>query len=359
MPELGHLIIAFSIIIPIIYFSGDKFNYKVAAIFIIGNWIGPDSTQAFSFLPIDFHYIIPYLIWAVPLALFFSYFSRFSVKRSDRFFKLVDDGKRDVTWRNSYLLLVSSGLIHTISDTLFRNNLKIKFLENIFEPTLPEIHRYGFIFDLDIPILQMISYTILITVTLLAVFIVDKKFKDILVFFFTFIGVTVLIVFIFGERVVGGEYDVGASFLAVLFIFIPLMLLFYVAKDVNEHPTLSLEEPRINPELGLKIAAGLSGIIALFFLLIGILSITSPSIIQELIDFSESSFFILGIIFIILGGITTFAIIGLFLKINACRYIVISVCIFMTLFVYPLLIVLYLCQDNVKALFYKRKKAIP
>ncbi|MCK4285272.1 MAG: hypothetical protein KAX18_03675, partial [Candidatus Lokiarchaeota archaeon] len=143
MAELGHFIIAFSIIIPIIYFSGDKFNYKVAAIFIIGNWIGPDSSQAFGFLPIDFHYIIPYLIWAVPLALFFSYFSRFSVKRSERFFKMVDDGKRDVTWRNAYLLLVSSGLIHTITDALFRNNLKIKFLENIFEPTLPEIHRYG------------------------------------------------------------------------------------------------------------------------------------------------------------------------------------------------------------------------
>ncbi|GAJ18340.1 unnamed protein product, partial [marine sediment metagenome] len=35
----------------------------------------------------------------------------------------------------------------------------------------------------------------------------------------------------------GGEFDVGVSFMTIIFIFIPLMLLFYVAKDVNEHPT--------------------------------------------------------------------------------------------------------------------------
>lgn len=353
MPEIGHFIIAFGIMVPILYFCKDKFNYKVAAIFIIANWIGPDSAQPFGFLPVDFHYMIPYLIWALPLALFLSYFSRFSVKRSENFVKFVDDGKRDVSWRNAYLILVSGGLIHTAADAIFRNNLKFKFLEFIFEPKLPEIHRYGFIVDLDIPVLQLIGYVVLVTVTLLAVFIVDRKFKDILIFFFTLIGVTTLIVFSFGERVVGGEFDVGVSFMTIIFIFIPLMLLFYVAKDVNEHPTPTPERPRIKPELGLKIVAGFSGIVTLFFLLIGTLGIVAPNIVQQLIDFGEGAFFVIGIIFIALGALGLLGTIGLFFKLKISRYIIMYMCIFMTLFVYPLTIVLYLSQDNVKALFNK------
>ena len=356
MPEIGHFIIAFSIIIPILYFSGDKFNYKVAAIFLLANWIGPDSAQPFGFLPIDFHYMIPYLIWAVPLALFYSYFSRFSVKRSERFFKFVDDGKRDITWRNAYLLLISGGLIHTVSDALFRNNLKIKFLEDIFQPTLHDVHRFGFLVDLDIPVLQMVSYAILIALTLLAVFIMDRSFKDILIFFFTLIGVTILIVFCFGERVVGGEFDVGVSFMSIIFIFIPLMLLFHVAKDVNEHPTPTPKEPRVDPKLGLKIIGIFSGFVALFYLIIGVLSILAPTIVQELIYFSKETFFVLGFIFLILGCIAIFGTIGLFFKLSICRYIVMYLCIFMTLFVYPLIIVLYLCQNNVKALFNKKSR---
>jgi len=297
--------------------------------------------------------MIPYLIWALPLALFYSYFSRFSVKRSENFVKFVDDGKRDVSWRNAYLLLVSGGLIHTAADAIFRNNLKFKFLEYIFEPKLPEIHRYGFIVDLDIPVLLMIGYAILITVSLLAVFIVDRKFKDILIFFFTLIGITVLIVFSLGERVVGGEFDVGVSFMTIIFIFIPLMLLFYVAKDVNEHPIPMLERPRIKPELGLKIVAGFSGIVTLFFLLIGTLGIIAPNIVQQLIDLGEGALYVIGIIFIALGVVGLLGTIGLFLKLKISRYIIMYMCIFMTLFVYPLTIVLYLSQDNVKALFDK------
>lgn len=351
MPELAHFIISFSIIIPILYFTGDKFNYKVAAIFIINNWIGPDSAQAYKFLPVDFHYLLPFFIWAMPLALFYSFLSRFSIKRYKHFFKLVDDGKREVSWRNAYLLCVAAGLIHTISDTLFRNNLKIKFLEGVFEPTLFDVHRYGFILEIDLPILQMISYIIFIALTLLTVYIVDRDFKDILVFFITLSGMIILIIFLLGEDVVGGEYDAGATVFSLIFIFIPLMLLLYVAKDVNENPTVAPESPLIEANLGLKIVGIISLLLATLLLLLGILGVVAPSVLQVLLDFSEKSFFYLGIVFLLFSGIAFFGAIGLFFQINLCRYFTMFICLVMTIFVYPLVIMLYLSKDNVKVLF--------
>lgn len=350
MPEIGHFIIAFSIIIPILYFAGDKFNYKVAAIFIITNWIGPDSAQAYGFFPIDFHYLVPYFLWAGPLALFYSYLSRFSIKRSQNFFKLKDDGIRVISWKNSYLLCISAGLIHTISDTIFRNNLKIKFIEG-FSPTIFDLHRFGFFLEIELPILQIISYIILITITLLTVYIVDKNFKDILLFFISIIGLTLLIIFFLGEDVVGGEYDGGVVAFSFLFIFLPLFLLFYVAKDVNINPRFETKTLNIGAKFRLKIAMILSLLVSTILLLIGILGILFPSILQEILDFNKGTFLILGIIFLSLGSMGVFSALGLLLRCNYCRYYMIFICLIMTIFVFPLAILLYLCQNEIKAVF--------
>ncbi|MCG3220123.1 MAG: hypothetical protein H7641_01980 [Candidatus Heimdallarchaeota archaeon] len=143
MAFIGHFIVGLSIVIPIYYFNREKFSHKIAAIFVLCNWLGPDSVQAYFFLKWDFgyfewdfHYLIPFIIWGGILAFFYSYVSRFSVVRTKRFFRIKDDKNKTLNWGNAYLLVLFGGIIHTITDTLSRNNLKIKFMETIFEPTL-------------------------------------------------------------------------------------------------------------------------------------------------------------------------------------------------------------------------------
>ena len=129
MPEAAHYIIGMSILIPLFYITDGKFNKKVAIIFLINNWIGPDLGQVYSKLfgiedavGIDFHWFIPFMFFAIPMGYFYSYMSRFSVTKTSGakgFLTIKDDVSKDVSWRNAYLLCLSGGLLHTIADAIF------------------------------------------------------------------------------------------------------------------------------------------------------------------------------------------------------------------------------------------------
>src|SRR6056297_1780268 len=149
MPEAGHFVLGLSILLPVFYLTDGKFNKKVAVVFLLNNWLGPDLGQVYSKLfqledltGLDFHWFIPFMLFAVPLAYFYSYFSRFSVERRNSFLKIVDDGKRDISWRNAYLLCLSGGLLHTIADAIFRKqvyNSTIKILDDFIQPDIGDL----------------------------------------------------------------------------------------------------------------------------------------------------------------------------------------------------------------------------
>ena len=107
MPTFGHLCYGLCLLIPILYYTKtdeNPFNYKVAFIFLANNIYGPDLVALFIVIPT--HSILGFLIMAIPLALFYSYFSRFSLKKSvGRFpLKFVDDGISEVNYKNSYCI---------------------------------------------------------------------------------------------------------------------------------------------------------------------------------------------------------------------------------------------------------------
>jgi len=217
MPFFGHFVIAMSIIIPIYYFNKEKFNYKIAIIFVLNNWIGPDTAQAYFFLPFDFHYLIPYLFWALPMAFFYSYISRFSIKYKNHKFHIVDDKQKVLNWRNAYLLMVSGGILHTVSDTIFRSNLKFKFIENIFEPRLPEIQNYGLGLGLDFGAVHLLGYLFLIFISFLIFFFFNRNLKDMLLFYSSYIIIVIVSILLLGDDLAGEEFDIGVIFFALIY----------------------------------------------------------------------------------------------------------------------------------------------
>ncbi|MHA1267629.1 MAG: hypothetical protein ACTSRS_20500 [Candidatus Helarchaeota archaeon] len=351
MPEIGHLIIGLSIVIPILYFARDRFSYKVAAIFVLNNWIGPDMAQAFGFLPIDFHYLIPYFIWAIPMGLFYSYLSRFSIKRTNRFLTFQDDGVREVSWKNAYLLAISGGMLHTLADAMFRNNLKIKFLEGFFEPTLFQIHDWGKEFGLGMEEFFIIGYIIMIAVSFLTIYILRKRFKDTLIFLLAIVAVTLLNVVVLGDTVFGGEFDTAVIFMALCFIFIPFMLLFYVARDVYDHPIKPPEGKIPKTARNINVVAIISIGVSVIFLSIGLLGVLAPEIIGSLFGFENLIIVALGIVILVTAGLLLFGSIGLFFRINLCRQILMSIYLIFVILVYPIAIILFLCQEDVKDSF--------
>ncbi|MHA1282411.1 MAG: hypothetical protein ACTSVV_17580 [Promethearchaeota archaeon] len=359
MPSgIGHIIIGLAILIPILYYTDGKFNKKVAAVFLINNWIGPDSAQAFGFLEdivfLDFHWLIPFLIWAIPLALVFSFMSRFSIRRTKHFFTVVDDLKREVSWKNAYLLCVSGGVIHTIADAIFRHetyNSTIKLLDNVIQPKLGELYHLAS-YEQDVGALQAIPFIIMITVLILAVYIVERNYKDILIIYAIICGLTLLLAFGFGDKIIGEEYDIAVIILATIFILIPIMLLFYVEKDVRKNPIEIREKTIIQPEIGLKIIFVFLLIIGAGFLLLGIYAL-SISPVNNFLDINADLFIFLSYIVISVGALMIFSAIGLILKLRIGRFIAMAISAFLIPLVYPLLIFYFLCRNDVKTLFNK------
>lgn len=356
MPEVGHFVIGLSILIPVIYLTDGKFNKKVAVIFLLSNWIGPDHGQIFSKLlsledltGLDFHWFIPFLLWAIPLAYFYSYFSRFSVKKTERFYSISDDGKRDVNWKNSYLLCVSGGLLHTIADAFFRHNVydsTIKFLDGFIEPKIGELNQLAF-FGIDIGAFHVImTYFVAIFVVFIAMYLLDRDFRGIIQFYSIYIALVFVITLFF----VGSEYDTAVIILSVTFIVLPLMLLFYVDKDVRNKPTSIPEGPRIKAETGFKIVGSISTLISFLFLILGIIAIANPAVLN-FEDVGVELIQTLGILILIVSIVMVISNIGMFLKIDTFRIVLVITYSFFMILVYPLILMLYLCQENVKDIF--------
>ncbi|MFO8020087.1 MAG: hypothetical protein R6U96_15790 [Promethearchaeia archaeon] len=356
MAEAGHFIIGLSIVIPIIYLTDGKFNKKVAIIFLLNNWLGPDHGQVFSnllgleeLIGLDFHWFLPFLLWAIPLAYFYSYFSRFSVERNPRFLTISDDKKRDVNWKNAYLLCISGGLLHTIIDALFRHKIydsTIKILDGVIEPKIGELNNLAS-FGIDIGVSHiLITYFIAIFVVFFGLYILDKEFKKVLQFYIIYAALIFCITLFF----VGSEYDTAVVVLSVSFIVLPLMLLFYVDKEVKRNPTSVKGKPRINPELGLKLIGGISLLLAAVFLIFGMALIMNPTLLESL-ETGELFIIILGILLTFVGSIMLIGAAGLFLRKNHSRIVLMFSSLLIFILIYPLFIFFYLAQDDVKTLF--------
>ena len=360
MPEIGHFFIALSILIPVFYLTDSKFNKKVAVIFVLCNWVGPDHGQIFDklfgiedLIGIDFHYFIPFLLWAIPLSYCYSYISRFSVKKTDKFYTIADDGKRDVNWKNAYILCISGGLLHTYADALFRHDVydsSIKFLNNFLDPKLGELNQLASI-GIDVGVTHVvISYFIAILVVFTALYLLDKDFKKILQFFILY----TISVFTVSLLFVSEEYDTAVIILSLTFIVVPLMLLFYVDKNVRNKPTVINESPKINTELGLKLVGIITLILSILLLVGGIVITVKPSILDSL-EIGVEFILALGIVLSTVGGVLLIGSIGIFKRIKFCRTIIMIATCFMLLLVYPLFILFYLAQDDVKAQFERKE----
>lgn len=401
MPGIAHLIFGLFIVVPIMYIAKDRFNYKIAIIFVLNNWIGPDSYWPYRFIPLEMHAIISFVLWCIPLALFYSYLSRFSFKRKGHFFEIIDDGKREVKWRNAYLLCIAGGISHTLIDSLFHLEQSINIFQDYGFP-LQSVLWFGISPIKGLDTLIILGYVSMISVSLLIIYFLGKNLKNILTFLFSTIGLVFLSFFTLGGAVFGNELEISAILFMGIFIFVPLCLLAYVANDLNEHPVKELETPPMAIESNLKLVALISLIICITFIILSIIGIISPDFFLKLFDiggkaqeillsfglliksgfqigetliilylneftitdiltsltsasgFTNEFLFMIGIIVLICASIGAIGSIGLFSKKNIFRYFVIFINIMLFFFVFPFAIVLFLCQKDIKEIFIKK-----
>ncbi|MFX0138612.1 MAG: hypothetical protein ACFFDN_33525, partial [Candidatus Hodarchaeota archaeon] len=227
----------------------------------------------------------------------------------------------------------------------------------------------------------------------------NRDLKDIFYFLIAVVGFLFLIHFILGGDVFGGELDISVVIFMGLFTFIPLCLLGFVANDVNDNPVTEPDTPIMDVNLNLKLVSILTLGISVAFVVLGVFGIISPDIVGDLFGLGEdlneilTSFGLLigsgftledtiliimvseelslgkiislmtlqnftyilpiiGVIVLIAASIGVIGSIGLFTKKKIFRYFVISPLLLLFFFVFPMAIILFLCQEDVKALFH-------
>jgi hypothetical protein len=360
MPTFGHIFFGLCLLIPILYYTRDKFNYKVALIFLANNIYGPDIV--FLFIGTPFHSILGFLIIAIPLALFYSYFSRFSLIKSDKKFplKFVDDGIREVNWKNSYCITAAGGFSHFFIDQFFHWEKEMTLWPGITFTQDDMLAWSGSAYHTLSPLI-LIGDVFIISTIILSLYFFKKGYKNTFKFFLIITGIAIFLMLGISTTVFTGEREYAVIVAIFMYIFLPLFLLMYAARDISEHPKQTPEVPKIKRKNLLFIVSLISIFFGLFIILYAYLMTSNVHAVAKYISTSGTSknedviiaIRFLALVYTVLSVILIISSIGLFFKLNFCRYIVIIVCLYFFIFAFPLAIALFLCEKDVKKLFGK------
>ena len=361
MPAFTHIFYGLCILIPIMYYTRDKFNYKVAFIFLANNYIGPDAAHIFFGLP--FHSILGFLIFAVPLSLLYTYFSRFTIKKTDTYIRLKfeDEGIREVKWKNAYLITVAGGISHFFIDQFYHFDTEMRVWPG-FRIHHDDMLSWGGAEYHVVDPLMLIGWAIILATIMLSLYVFKKGYKETFKMFIAVTALSIVLMLLLSINVFGAEREWGGIVHCVIYVFIPLFLLFHVARDVEENPNETPDVPKIERNKLLNIVTLISCLISTVFLIVGLIGIFSPRLIAtplaeslgQDVNAVAASIQVLGVVIAFIAVSLLLGSIGLFFRNNTCRYIVIALYSILWVFALPYAVVLFLCEKEVKEIFKNR-----
>ncbi len=228
------MIYGFVLTIPILFLAKDRVSNKALVVFILNNWSGPDSFWVYSFLPFPGHSVLGFPVWALLLAFFYTYFSRFSFSLSKKGLTITDDGVPELSYRDSYLLVVAGGLSHFFIDMLGHTDLDLNLWPSI-NLKIEQLHLWGATYYHTYTAWIILGFAIIIFVCLTSLSILKLEIKDILVII-TVIIATVVVTSFYPGGVVWGELELSMMVIVVIYFFIPLTLLGYSLRNISNNP---------------------------------------------------------------------------------------------------------------------------
>ena len=261
---------------------------------------------------------------------------------------------------NSYLVVVAGSIPHYFVDQLFHLEKDLHLWIGIdidFEDTLlwgvnGSFHAVG-------P-LMIIGYIIAFGCILLALYYFKKGFRDTLKYFIIVIGISLLAIVTLGIETFGGELEIAMLFYMILFILVPSLLLVYVARDIEDKPRTNPDVPKIKRVLLLKIISILCIIASILCLVAGIYAILNASVFAApLISLLgggtvaqvTAAVSALGFLLIIISILLLIGSLGLLMKKNAGRYLMLIIFTGLFYFGIPFAVALLLCEKEVKEMF--------
>jgi len=362
MPTFGHIFYGLCLLIPIMYYTKNKFSYKVAIIFLVNCLWGPDLVNLFFVTP--FHSIFGFLILAIPYSLVWTYSSRFSLVRSEKGFplKFEDSGIREINWKNAYCIVVGGGFSHFFIDHFFHDTLEMFFWSSRisfwgeFQPLHSDILNWTWIDQHTLSGLYLIGDVVVVVTLLLAFYFLRKGYKDTFWLFLISTALSLVLMFSLTPLVYYGEREFAVMFVMALYAFLPLMLLMYSARNVRDHPRETPDIPKIKRKTALKVVSIVSLVFAIFILLYALLAILFADVVAALYTDTPTpddmvAISILGYFYFTIASVLLIGSIGTLFKVNFCRYMAIAASCYFIVFGFPIAIAFFLCEKDVKAMF--------
>ncbi len=332
--------------LPFIALSNDKVTKKAAVFFVFNNYVGPDSSYTYL-LPWDMHALVGYLFWALAIAFAYSYFSRFTVVKTKHLFEIKDEGERTLRWRQAYLICVAGGICHNFIDMIFHKHLDFHITGD-FHLNLVDIHnwedQFGY-YHVFTPF-AIISIIIVVVLFLLVWWLFSTKdVKDVVAFF-----LSVCIFLLLGLLVSGGriysEFDLGTTFFALIWFFVPMVCMVTAIKDAQENPPEDtewefLEQHKISIVVGILLILGIA--------VIGVASFVSinPDFILEIAPIERDLLVLAANAAIGLGVLLVVLAVLIQKRIELGRQISIAILWFLWFMVFPVVLAFFLSEEKI------------
>ena len=305
---------------------------------------------------------MPYLLFL------FSYSSRFSLKKSEGLFplKFVDEEIREVNWKNAYYISVAGGISHFFIDQFYHFEKEMWIWPGISIHHDEMLAWGGPLYHVVDPLFLIGEQIVGITI-LLSIYFFRKGYKETFKALVILIAVSIALMLGISTAVYMGEREFGAMVHCIVYVLIPLFLLMYAARDVKDNQRETPDIPKIKRDTLINIVAIISIFVALFLLAYVYIAITEREylaayIAEDLTYYKQNpsdianSIVIIGMIYGTVASILFIGSIGLFFKINFCRYLVIAASLYLFIFGFPLAIALFLCEKDIKVMFGKEPK---
>ncbi len=116
MPSIAHLILGFGLGLCLYYLSNGKFSKNHVFILCLNNYLGPDVGWAIGIGSFT-HTLVGYFFFAFILAIFYHYFTRFTITyESIKKIEIIDLERPKLAYINTYFLVLAGGVMHNYLD---------------------------------------------------------------------------------------------------------------------------------------------------------------------------------------------------------------------------------------------------
>lgn len=226
MPSVAHLIFGGIFGLFLYFLTNKRFTKTHVFILFMNNYLGPDVGWALLIGEFT-HSILGMSVFAFILAIFYSYFSRFTPDFKNKV--LIDHGYNRVPYMNTYLLVLAGGIMHLYLDGI------MNYVGNF--GILPELGSYeGFwisIQDLNelwrfsaIGIDTMLSVGVGVVFIIVLIYgfpyLLKQNENKIIPFIIIFIIPFMVCFYLLGNMILAYHPDAGAIIYVILYHLLPL-----------------------------------------------------------------------------------------------------------------------------------------